>query len=207
MMKKNFLALLLAATCYTSVSAQKGMSGLGVNVPFAVGSTSVGASNRISKHSYTTTSLGIGVKYYYNISNYFRIEPSAEYMAFHSGGDKEYDYPMLKAFLNGHVFFASPRPARPYLIVGMGYVYYRQHVKVYNNTFVYGSYEDDGFCYNLGLGLDIRLSHSLSMQVEATGMSCLVCSNDLQNDSGYYNDRIHNGRWTFIAHVGLAYNF
>lgn len=190
-MKKILLALLLAATSISDVSAQKGMSGLGVNVPFAVGAS--------------TTSLGIGVKYYYNISNYFRIEPSAEYQAFHSGGDKEeYNCPLFKAFLNGHVFFASPRPVRPYLIAGLGYVYYEQRIVRSTNPYYRDYYSDDGFNYNIGLGLDIRLSHSLSMQVEATGMSCLICSND---DNGSYEYRNHKGRWLFIARVGLAYNF
>ena len=65
-MKKNVFILLVAVLCSLNVMAQKGMNGVGINIPFAMGQG--------------TTSFGVGVKYHYNISNYFRIEPSAAYM-------------------------------------------------------------------------------------------------------------------------------
>ena len=85
-MKKLVLTLLLVAACGASAFAQKGMNGIGVNVPVSVGQG--------------TTAFGIGVKYHYNISNYFRLEPSCEFLPIHSGGDDEdYDFPQHSSML------------------------------------------------------------------------------------------------------------
>ncbi|MBQ7494784.1 MAG: outer membrane beta-barrel protein [Bacteroidaceae bacterium] len=196
-MKRIMMVLLMAAVCSDSALAQKGMSGVGVNIPLSTGDGG--------------TALGIGVKYYYNISDYFRIEPSAEYMAIHPGGGKEYDIPLFKGFLNGHIFLASIRPARPYIIAGVGFVSYeRNEISedgvaaigpggiTYSSQTYYESYtlNDNAFCGNIGLGYDFRLSHSFSMQVEGTGLNCMG------EDRGY-----HPGKWTFLARVGLTYNF
>ena len=85
-MKRFITVLLIAAMCSASALAQKGMSGVGVNIPLSTGDGG--------------TALGIGVKYYYNVSDYFRLEPSAEYMVITPGGDEEYDIPLFKGFLN-----------------------------------------------------------------------------------------------------------
>lgn len=206
-MKRLFTMLLLTAVCSASAFAQKGMSGIGLNVPLSAGQG--------------TTALGIGVKYYYNLSDYVRLEPSAEVLPIHSGGDKVYDFPLFKGFLNAHLFLMSPRPSRPYLMAGVGYVYYDQNVEVEESIAAYNPYtgttyspstlsysyqdhSDDGFCYNIGVGYDFRLSHSFSMQVEATGMSCFSCSNYTSQSS---NDISHQGKWVFLARVGFTYNF
>lgn len=206
-MKRLFTMLLLTAICSASALAQKGMNGFGVNVPLSIGQG--------------TTALGIGVKYYYNISDYVRLEPSAEFLPIHSGGNKVYDFPLFKGFLNAHLFLMSPRPSRPYIMAGVGYVFYDQNVEVeesiaaYNpytgatyssgpTSYSYNGYNDDGFCYNVGVGYDFRLSHSFSMQVEATGMSCFSCSNH-SSQSSY--DISHQGKWVFLARVGCTYNF
>ena len=189
--------LLLTAICSASALAQKGMNGIGVNVPLSIGQG--------------TTALGIGVKYYYNISDYVRLEPSAEFLPIHSGGNKVYDFPLFKGFLNAHLFLMSPRPSRPYIMAGLGYVIYDQNVEVeiaaYNpytgetgrTSYYYEGYKDDSFCYNIGVGYDFRLSHSFSMQVEATGMSCISCTTK--------SSISHQGKWVFLARVGCTYNF
>ena len=186
-MKRMITVLLIAALCGANAWAQKGMHGLGVNIPLSTGQG--------------TTALGIGAKYYYNISNYFRLEPSAEFLPIHSGGNKDiYDYPLFKAFLNGHIFLASPRPSRPYIIAGLGYVNYKQAIR--RNYTIYYNYEyDDGFNCNIGLGYDFRISHSFSIQLEAMGMNCLANSDPPQFGRG------HKGNWTFLGQVGLTYNF
>ena len=197
-MKRMITVLLLAAMCSANTLAQKGMSGFGVNIPLSIGQG--------------TTAFGIGAKYYINISDYVRLEPSGEFLAIHSGGNSdEYDYPMFKGFLNGHLFLMSPRPSRPYIIAGLGYVHYNQNIREENgiafqdprtgtitggSTFIeYYDRPDDCFNYNIGLGYDFRLTHSFSMQLEATGLSCIT-------------DRFgrHSGNWTFLARVGLTYN-
>ena len=184
-MKKLVLTLLLVAACGASAFAQKGMNGIGVNVPVSVGQG--------------TTAFGIGVKYHYNISNYFRLEPSCEFLPIHSGGDdEEYDFPQLKAFLNANIFLASPSPARPYIVAGLGYVSYKTN-KAHHSGINSYSVTDDGFDWNIGFGYDFRLNHSLSMQLEATGMNCI--------SGGFSDNWGHSGNWTFIGRIGLTYNF
>ena len=187
-MKKLVLTLLLVAACGASAFAQKGMNGIGVNVPVSVGQG--------------TTAFGIGVKYHYNISNYFRLEPSCEFLPIHTEDKNgEYDFPKLKAFLNANLFLGSPSPARPYIIAGLGYVFYSM-AEDEPNLYYDAEYTmtDDGFNCNIGLGYDFRLSHSLSMQLEATEMNCIA--------GGFGEDwRKHTGKWTFIGRIGLTYNF
>ena len=193
-MKRFITVLLIAAMCSASALAQKGMSGVGVNIPLSTGDGG--------------TALGIGVKYYYNVSDYFRLEPSAEYMVITPGGDEEYDIPLFKGFLNCDFFLASIRPARPYIIAGVGFVSYEKQKKDYNYSetasgsyvvtghYFYKGPNDNAFCGNIGLGYDFRLSHSFSMQLEGTGLICV------EDGSGN-----HPGNWTFQARVGLTYNF
>lgn len=184
-MKKNVLIMLLTVLCSVNVIAQKGMNGIGINCPFALGQG--------------TTSIGVGVKYQYNFSNYFRIEPSAtNIFKLSDRNDGTYDYPVFNAFLNGNIFFTPPQAVRPYFIAGVGYVNYHYKEIKRNNTL---SDDDmtDGFDYNVGLGCDFRLNHSLSIQMEAKGMSCVICA----------DDDLHSlqGKWTILVNLGLTYNF
>ena len=176
--------MLLTVLCSVNVMAQKGMNGIGLNCPFAVGQE--------------TTSIGVGVKYQYNVSNYFRIEPSVAYMfKLSDRSDGTYDYPVFNAFLNGNIFFSSPQSIRPYLIAGVGYVNY--HYKRFdNNNILSDDNMTDGFDYNVGLGCDFRLNHSLSIQIEAKGMSCAISETNVHD---------YQGKWTILANIGLTYNF
>ena len=172
-MKRIITMLLLATVCGANALAQKGMSGLGVDVPLSIGQG--------------TTAMGIGVRYYYNVSDYLRLGPSVEVLPFRSSGDKGPDYPHIRAFLNCHIFVMPLRPSRPYIIAGAGYVSYK-YLSNWKNV--------NACCFDVGLGYDFRLSHSFSMQLEATEMGCLTSA---------WN--YHDGTWTFQARVGLTYNF
>ena len=101
--------MLMATAFYQNGVAQKGMNGIGINIPVGVGNG--------------FTWLGVGVKYQYNISDYFRIEPSFEFNPIYSKKDylgkvDDYDYIKMNAFLNGHIFLMAPRPIRPYVLFG-----------------------------------------------------------------------------------------
>ena len=194
-MKKLILVLLLAVVTSGSAWAQKGMMGVGGNLAMTVGFDDGG--------------IGIGgaVKFQYNISDYFRIEPSVTYYAPLDEKNGTFD---LAALANIHIFILSPRSVRPYVFAGVGYLGYKKDKEnywaVYNDTYdsqgnwtgyttkEYSSIEhktDNGFGIDGGLGLDCRLSHSLSLQVEAGVLW------------GFADDDCFGAK----ANIGLCYNF
>jgi len=206
--KRKILTLLLAATCSLNVFAQKGMNGVGINIPVGVYEGFV--------------YLGIGAKYQYNLSDYLRIEPSVEYIPIYSkktvGNVNDYDHPVFKAFLNGHMYLLSPRPARPYILAGAGfsmweYAMISQHQsesmtgQVGNTSYTSRTYTSECFTYNIGFGYDFRLSHSIALQIEAMAFSSAT---DNANDGyGYYDyrDCNHSGKFSFLGRVGFVYTF
>ena len=139
--KKIILVLLLAVVTSGSAWAQKGMMGVGINLAGNVGLDDGGIG------------LGSALKFQYNISDYFRLEPSISGYVLVDDGDGFSG----AALLNVHAFFMSPRSLRPYAFAGAGYLGYD-----YN--------EEDreyGFGFDAGLGLDYRMSHHFSLQLEA----------------------------------------
>lgn len=167
-MKKLLLLLLMAVATSGNIWAQKGMQGVGVNVAGVL-------------FDGDNFSLGGGIKYQYNISDYFRIEPSISYTApFDKEGMK------LSGLLNLNAFVLSPRVVRPYVIAGAGYAM----VRLYYGS---GHYDDiDIAMLNGGIGLDARLTHNLSLQAEAAlGLSLSQKVDEL----------------FFRFNLGLCYNF
>ena len=140
--RKIILVLLLAVVTSGSAWAQKGMMGVGINFAGNVGLDDGGIG------------LGGALKFQYNISDYFRLEPSIG--GFANDGDA-FDG---AALLNVHAFFISPRSLRPYAFAGVGYLAY---LKKDN----YDKWRKDGFGFDAGLGLDYRMSHHFSLQLEA----------------------------------------
>lgn len=151
--KKIILVLLLAVVTSGSAWAQKGMMGVGINLAGNVGLDDGGVG------------LGGNLKFQYNISDYFRLEPSlGGYALVDDGSAAAFD---RAALLNVHAFFMSPRSLRPYAFAGVGYLGYLK-----KRTYYYGSSYDeedrkDGLGFDAGLGLDYRVSHHFSLQLEA----------------------------------------
>ena len=186
-MKKFILVLFMVVVTSGSAWAQKGMMGIGADAAFSMlfdGDFSIGGT----------------VKYQYNLSNYLRLEPSFSYYG-KAGGDsnnrKKLD---MAGLVNMHFFFIAPQKLRPYAIAGIGYgsytkkrydySYYYSGGSYYSNSINYDKTEGD-FCVNGGLGLDWRISHKVSMQVEA-GVLMGVSDDD------------HIGlKWN----TGICYNF
>jgi len=150
--KKIILVLLLAVVTSGGAWAQKGMKGVGVNFAGNVG--------------FDKGSIGLGgaVKFQYNISDYFRLEPSISFFAL---VDDDYSSAFDKAaLLNVHAFFMSPRSLRPYAFAGVGYLDYLEKDYYYGSSYK-GDVNTDGFGFDAGLGVDYRVSHKISLQFEA----------------------------------------
>ncbi len=180
-MKKRVLLLLILAVVFTGkMSAQKGMNGIGISVPVGYFSEMKVDNNKAKKMG--GLYAGIGIKYFYNLTDYFRIEPSAEY----SWSTPSYS---LKSMLNFNLFLKAPNPVRPYLIAGAGYLMERYE---YTND-KGGRHYQNGIGMNFGLGLDCRISHTLSMQFEATATGIIT--------GDYYKT------WAFVGRWGLTCNF
>lgn len=176
-MKKLFVVLLMAVAFCGSAEAQKGMKGIGVNI------------NGINSLVSGETSLGFGVKFQYNLSDYMRIEPSFTY---YFANELENVYKMT-VLANMHFFFSAPKAFRPYLFIGGG----DGSICRYRSSYVFGSgysysYDDEaGLVLNGGLGLDWRLSHKLSLQTEVG----LMFGVDMEDSNG------------LKFNMGLSYNF
>ena len=142
-MKKVLLVCFALLAFSMQGFAQKGMQGIGVNL----------AGNVCDGFAF-----GGGLKYQYNLSNYVRLEPSFSY---YSADDDSFD---MAAFVNMHIFFSSPKAFRPYFFAGPGYVSF------FENHGYYGyedKYSEGDLGVNAGLGLDFRVSHNFSLQLEA----------------------------------------
>ena len=122
--------------------------------------------------------LGGGLKYQYNISNYIRLEPSFNFYVLHGQYDSAFD---LLGFLNFDVFFFAPRAFRPYFYAGPGFVSFSKHERF--------------FGANAGFGLDYRLSHKLSLQVEVGAVK------------GFDTDADFDDKLAGKVNIGLSYNF
>lgn len=171
-MKKLFVVLLMAVAFCGSAEAQKGMMGVGVN------------ANGFISFDGDEVAPGLGVKFQYNLSDYFRIEPSFTY-SFTSGLNKVYT---MTALANMHFFFSAPKAFRPYFILGGGFGLFRRNYKTYSFSY---SDEEGLFVLNGGLGLDWRLSHNLSLQTEFGSIY------------GFGEESSFGLR----ANIGLSYNF
>ena len=181
-MKKRVLLLLILAVVFTGkMSAQKGMNGIGISVPMG----------HLSERDHNGKSFaggwyaGVGVKYYYNLTNHFRIEPSMEF----SWASPSYSF---KGMLNLNLFVYPPSRVRPYLIVGAGWIIESLEYSTFTKEYK-GEDSQYSFGLNYGLGFDCRLSHTWSMQLEAA--------------YARLTDAWVNNSNAFIARWGLTYNF
>lgn len=152
-MKKLILVLLLAVVTSGSAWAQKGMMGIGIG---------------LTAHYALIDNGGFGVggniKYQYNISDYIRVEPSLSYIG--NASRKDRGFFDITALVNFHGFFASPRNVRPYFFAGFGYMQYKYHNTV-DKQIVGGAEHFNGMGVDGGMGVDLRISHDFSLQIEA----------------------------------------
>ena len=185
-MKKILFVLLFCLTMPTSIMAQKGMQGFGVNVPFYL------------KDGNTWT--GVGLKYMYNFSDYIRLEPSVNYTLFNSNNKK--DYSEFDATLNTHVFFSAPTPTRLYFLGGVGFSKIKENWGATPDRY----YRDTSFIVDGGFGLDCRLSHGLSLQIEVAAVWFAL--GGYADDCGDNNDGYGSRSSIMIKpSIGLTYNF
>lgn len=157
-MKKSLLLLLVAMSVCLSGFAQKGRQAVGVDVPFRF--------TNIAKD----LSMGIGVKYQYNVSDYVCIEPIFQYyflntVESYNNFDRNAEYE-LSIMLNSKFFFTSSNRLRPYGIIGLGYYSGIHGVDEYD-----GHYENysGGAMGQIGIGLDYRLHYDWSWNLEIGG--------------------------------------
>ncbi len=161
-MKKVILILLITVATSGSAWAQKGMMAVGANVAMNVTLSDRGFG------------IGGGAKFQYNISNYFRVEPSFTYYSIDNSKEIAIN---MAGLVNIHAFFSSPRTIRPYAFAGFGYLGYKEYEKGYyiliDNYGTLRYYDDNkesnkgGFGVDGGFGLDYRVSHNISLQAEA----------------------------------------
>ena len=167
-MKKVLLVCFALLAFSMQGFAQKGMQGIGVNL----------AGNVCEGFAF-----GGDLKYQYNVSNYFRLEPSFSYYA---ADDDSFD---MAAFVNMHIFFSSPKAFRPYFFAGPGFVSYYE--SYWPSDFSKAEkYSRGDFGVNAGLGLDFRVS-SISLQLEAGAIMGV-------SDDDYFGAKFN---------LGFCYNF
>ena len=169
-MRKLILVAAVAVMACGAAFAQKGMQGIGINIGARY------TVNDYNDHSRLNTRtnfnefavISVDIKYQYNISNYYRIEPFVSYNYYSDG-------PEYLVGINNDIFFYTPRRFRPYFIVGLGY----SHVKVHYEDWEYSGYPTNDyylvnedienracFYFRGGIGGDYRFSHKWSGQLE-----------------------------------------
>lgn len=210
-LKILLLTLVLAMTCGVA-SAQKGMQGVGVNIG--------GEFELFGGFAYDMFPA-FEVRYQYNASNYYRLEPFFAYGGPVSGHNE------IQVGLNNHFFISKVRRFRPYLIAGFGFGQIKrsgEHAsgyayEMYKETGIgryldisgcpigpydHGGYDyydaydniksitDQGFFWRSGIGFDYRFTHTLSGQLE-------VCADGLVSSEG--------SKGAVQLKFGLMYNF
>ena len=105
---------------------------------------------------------------------------------------------------NGHLFFLPPQVFRPYFFAGVGYVSYRSIEKKlisesysgYTNYHTEKEEQTKGkFGVDAGFGIDYRISHKISIQVEAGYMV------------GFGDESPFKDCSAIKANLGICYNF
>lgn len=197
-LKILLLTLALAMTCGVA-SAQKGMQGVGGNV---------GCEFEMSGSMGTYDIFPIvDLKYQYNASNYYRLEPFFSY-GFISGHQE------IQTGLNNHLFISKVRRCRPYFVAGFGFGFLKRNGGFEFSQFCDGyiwdiiddrpnyydgvkcienvkSISEKGFYWRGGLGLDCRFSHTWSGQLELCGDGLIASKNKI----------------SIQLKFGVAYNF
>lgn len=185
-MKKTLLLLLVAMSVSLSGFAQKGRQAVGVDVIPAC-----------YPNSERQLSVGVGMKYQYNLTDYIRLVPSAKYVFPHDAdkwGSDEYE--SLQLGMDMNVYLTPLSRVRSYFIAGI----YYNHVIEYDKN-----YDDKDYANivttNFGIGLDYRLSYNITLQAEIMyGFPILLKDRDSMLTDKETNQSLSLG-------IGVAYNF
>ena len=177
LLKHLLLVITLIVVATGTASAQKGMSGIGVNLGF-------GFHQDYIVYDFILLN-NISLKYQYNFSNYYRIEPIISYRDV-LYTNITYRISSFEIGINNHFFLTKVKRFRPYAIAGIGYMHMTegntQREKLSKSSYAY-------FCG--GFGLDYRFSHKWSGQASLSYTGSL---------GDYFNGFID-------LELGIAYNF
>ncbi|MCD8296317.1 MAG: outer membrane beta-barrel protein [Prevotella sp.] len=200
-MRKLLLILLFSLSGMT-MFAQKGVNGIGINLDWYYNGNA------------RSQNFGLDIKYQYNITNHGRIETFVSYTLLSSFKaskyeDKETDFIIG---INYHQFLNKVTSTRPYILVGAAYGHVlslenywyespdlsHDSYPYYGNPGVnhYDKINNDAPIFRVGVGIDHRISQSLSFQAELAGTVVV-------NFSG-------TPKKAFFApqlKIGIAYNF
>lgn len=196
---KKIITILVVAIVALTASAQKGMMGVGADIQGLISTERDRLDNGIlMKH---TPVFGVDIKFQYNVSNYYRIQPYAG-VAFGGVGTE------ITAGIANHIFFSRPQKTRLYFIGSLAYGSMPTQFKLSDEDFkeVLGEVEatdtHSTLLLEVGLGLNQRLSHNLSFQVEAT---CVM--SPFKKDYHTWGDKTEFGVYGARVKVGVTYDF
>lgn len=171
-MRKLILVAVVAVMACGAAFAQKGMQGIGINIGARYTVSDVSSGFEWLDHETDFNRFvvfNVDIKYQYNVSNYYRIEPFVSYNYYSDG-------PEFQVGINNDIFFCNVRRFRPYFIVGLGYSHLNYHYEDWEqsyDTWHFTSYlADEGtdsrscFYFRGGIGGDYRFSHKWSGQLE-----------------------------------------
>ncbi len=186
---KKYTIILLLACVSLGAYAQKGMNGIGVNLGM-----------RYDLY-FSSAMFAADIKYQYNITNWYRIEPFISFDTFEKGTS-------FLAGLNNQFFFTNDLyRVRPYFSVGFAY---GAMVSEYEERIRYDNYEYTPCVFNHFLiipsaGLDIRASYRSSFQIEFSYIMNPIDKNYIGGD--YYDDAHYFSEYGFQLKVGYTFNF
>ena len=204
-MKQKILLIFMLLLGISGVYAQKGMWGVGADI-----------GGRYDTNDGGNFLYGATAKVQYGVSGHYRIQPFASIY----GGMEKIEY---QVGIDNHFFFTVNHKARPYFIAGLAYgvMPSEDELGYYDNRI--WNYETGSYDYQhgkavgaagtlvcrAGFGVDIRLSHSLSCQIEAM---CSIGPFAKYVDA-YYSIRGYDEYTSGLRiygpqlKIGLAYNF
>jgi len=130
-----------------------------------------------SSNGYSWTNVGIGAKFYYNVTDPIRLAGEFDYFL------KKDEVSMWDFSVYGHYLFPVADQVVVYPAIGLGIVGSKYH-----GEYDFGSNSDNDFGFSLGGGADYEISSNLSL-------------------NGELRIKLVNGyNWLNIA-IGLAYKF
>ncbi|MCD8386833.1 MAG: hypothetical protein LUD17_08075 [Bacteroidales bacterium] len=188
---KKLLLLLMAITASASLYAQKGMVQVGIEGTgryYFYGPDYL--NDGIVRDDYSAEGKlmpGGKVRLMLNTSDHVRLALAGTLLV---GFDKS----LTEVSLDMHVFFSKPCRTRAYYIFGAGYGSVPMEGENVDNLITRNC-----IFANTGIGVDVRLTHFLSLQIEAKAVGTCY-------SKSFSGDKVHIGVGAECG-VGLTYNF